>query len=125
MPDIFVSYASDDRDWAFWIGRELQRLGHKPRIHEWEIPPGGDIAAWMEERIQKADYVLCVISKVYLTKPYSSWERRAAQWAAASKRPTFALPVFIGRARRRDWSGSWPKRAARARGSAPSARDRM
>ena len=95
MADIFVSYTSSDRDWAFWIGQELEKLGHAPHVHEWEIPAGGNIAAWMEERHHNADHMLCVISKVYLTKDYSSWERQAAQWAAASKRPNFALPVFV------------------------------
>ena len=42
MADIFVSYTSSDREWAFWIGQELDKLGHKPRIHEWEIEAGGD-----------------------------------------------------------------------------------
>ena len=28
MADIFVSYTSSDRDWAFWIGQELEKLGH-------------------------------------------------------------------------------------------------
>lgn len=95
MADIFVSYTSSDKIWAFWIGHELLALGHVPRIHEWEISGGGDIAAWMEERHDKADHILSVISGTYLTKPYSSWERRAAQWAAATERPNFALPVFI------------------------------
>jgi hypothetical protein len=49
----------------------------------------------MEERHHNADHILCVISKVYLTKDYSTWERQAAQWAAATKRPNFALPVFV------------------------------
>jgi len=93
--DIFVSYTSSDRDWAFWIGQELEKLGYTPRIHEWEISGGGDIAAWMEERHHNAEHILCVISNAYLTKPYSSWERRAAQWAAATDRPNFALPVFV------------------------------
>ena len=95
MADIFVSYTSSDRDWAFWIGQELQRLKHHPRVHEWEIPAGGDVPKWMEERLQAADRVLCVISAGYLTKDYSGWERRSAQWAAASKRPNFMLPVFV------------------------------
>jgi TIR domain len=95
VADIFVTYTNSDRDWAFWIGQELQKLGHTPHIHEWEISAGGNIAAWMEQRHQDADHILCVISKVYLAKPYSSWERQAAQWAAADKRPNFALPVFI------------------------------
>jgi hypothetical protein len=37
VADIFVSSTSNDRDWAFWIGQELLKLGHVPRIHEWEI----------------------------------------------------------------------------------------
>jgi tetratricopeptide (TPR) repeat protein len=95
VADIFVSYTSSDRDWAFWIGQELEKLGHAPHIHEWEIDAGGDIPAWMEQRVEKADYVLCVVSDVYLTKPYSSWERRSAQWAAQDKRRNFALLVFV------------------------------
>jgi tetratricopeptide (TPR) repeat protein len=95
MADIFVSYTESDRDWAFWIGHELEDLGHIPHIHEWEIPAGGDIMAWMVERHDKADHILCVVSKTYFEKPYSSLERVAAQWAAAGKRPGFALPVFV------------------------------
>ena len=95
MADFFVSYTSSDRDWAFWIGKELEKLGHTSHVHEWEIPAGGNIAAWMQTRHDKADHILCVLSRVYLTKDYSSWEMQAAQWAAASKRPNFALPVYV------------------------------
>ena len=93
--DIFVSYTDSDRRWAFWIGRELEKLGHRPRIHDWEIQAGGDIPRWMEECLEKADRALCVISSAYLTQDYSSWAARSAQWAAASQRPNFILPVFI------------------------------
>ena len=95
MADIFVSYTSSDPDWAFWIGLELEKLGHTPHLHEWEIAAGGNVAAWMEERHDKADHILCVVSAVYLTRDYSNWERQAAQWAAASSKPNFALPVFV------------------------------
>lgn len=95
MSDIFVSYSSTDRDWAFWIARLLQQLGHTPHIHEWEIAGGGDITRWIEERLERADYVLCIVSREYLAKPYSSWERQAAMWSAAKSRPNFVLPVFV------------------------------
>jgi hypothetical protein len=95
MADIFVSYTSADQDWAFWIGYELSALGHVPHLHDWEISGGGDIAAWMEKTHDDADHILCVISRAYLDAPYSIWERRAAQWAAANDRPGFALPVLI------------------------------
>ena len=95
MADIFISYTSSDRDWAFWIAHELNALGHTPHIDAWEISGGGNIAAWMETQHSTADHVLCVISERYLRAPYSSWERQAAQWAAATNRPNFALPVYI------------------------------
>jgi tetratricopeptide (TPR) repeat protein len=95
VSDIFVSYSSSDRDWAFWIAHQLEKLGHTPHIHEWEIAAGGNIARWMEERLERADHVLCIVSSEYLAKPYSSWERRAAAWSVASSRPNFVLPVFV------------------------------
>ena len=85
MADIFVSYTSSDRDWAFWIGQELEKLGHVAHVHEWEISAGGNVPQWMEERHQNADHVLLVVSKLYLTKDYSNWERLSAEWATLSR----------------------------------------
>jgi tetratricopeptide (TPR) repeat protein len=95
VADIFVSYTSSDRDWAFWIAKELEALGHAPRVHEWEINGGDDIYAWMEARHAAADHVLCVLSDEYLKAPYSTLERNAALWQAASKRPGFVLFVAV------------------------------
>jgi TIR domain len=95
VADIFISYTSQDRAWADWIGRELEALGHVPHVHDWEISAGGNIMEWMEKRHQDANHVLCIVSATYLTKPYSSLERQAGQWAAVIARPNFVLPVFI------------------------------
>jgi hypothetical protein len=95
MADIFVSYTSSDRHWAFWIGHELEALGHTPRIHEWEIKASEDIYGWMETRLDTVDYVLCVVSDEYLKAPYSTLERHAALWQAASNRPGFVLFVVV------------------------------
>ncbi|MFI5013205.1 MAG: tetratricopeptide repeat protein [Hyphomicrobiales bacterium] len=95
MSDIFISYTSSDRDWAFWIAKALEGLGHTPFVHEWEIERGGDIYAWMEQRHEAADHVLCVLSDAYLSAPYSTLERNAALWQAAGKRPGFVLFVVV------------------------------
>ena len=86
MADYFISYTSSDRDWAQWIGKELEALAHTPHIHEWEIKGGEDIYAWMEARHDAADHVLCVVSDEYLKAPYSTLERNAALWQAAKNR---------------------------------------
>jgi hypothetical protein len=95
MADIFISYTSSDRDWAFWIDKELQALGHTPHVHEFEVNAGADIYAWMETRVDAADHVLCVVSDDYLKAPYSTLERNAALWQAAAKRPGFVLLVSV------------------------------
>ena len=95
MADIFISYTASDRDWAFWIAKELQALGHVPHIHEWEIKSGDDIYAWMEARHDAADHVLCVVSDAYLSAPYSTLERNAALWQAAVHRAGFVLFVAV------------------------------
>jgi TIR domain len=63
MADIFVSYTSSDRDWAFWIGHELEALGHKAHIHEWEVSGGGNVMAWMTAPADAAAHMLCVAGK--------------------------------------------------------------
>jgi hypothetical protein len=65
-------------------------------FHEWEIKGGDDIYAWMEQHHDAADHVLCVVSDDYLKAPYSTLERNAALWQAAStKRPGFVLLVVV------------------------------
>jgi TIR domain len=77
MADIFVSYTLSDKEWASWIGHELEALGHRPRIHEWEVSGGANIMAWMEAQTDAAEHVLCVVSEKYLKASYSSLERHA------------------------------------------------
>jgi tetratricopeptide (TPR) repeat protein len=95
LADIFISYTSSDRDWAFWIAKELEALGHTPHIYEWEVNAGADIYAWMQTHMDAADHVLCVMSDQYLKAPFSTLERNAALWQTADKRPGFVLLVAV------------------------------
>jgi hypothetical protein len=49
----------------------------------------------MEKRLDAADNMLCVVSDEYLKAPYSTLERHAALWQAASNRPRFVLFVVV------------------------------
>ena len=95
MGDIFVSYTSTDREWAEWIGHELERLNHTPHLHDWEIKAGDDIMAWMVERHDQADFVLGVVSDEWLRAAYSKLERMAAEWAAAKRQTNFMRYVVV------------------------------
>jgi tetratricopeptide (TPR) repeat protein len=95
VADIFVSYTSDDLEWAKWIAQELEKLGHSAHVDRREVPGGGDIMKWIQDQFDGVDHVLCVVSNAYLTNPHSSAEFRAAQWAVQSGRTNFALSVLI------------------------------
>ena len=41
MANIFISYTAADRDWAFWIAKELEALGHIPHVQATTALPGG------------------------------------------------------------------------------------
>jgi 3',5'-cyclic AMP phosphodiesterase CpdA len=97
VAEIFVSYTAEDKGWADWIGLELERLGYKARLFDWEVSAGGNVANWMVDRHDEADHVLCIISPRYLdkTKRYSAWERLGALLAAVDGRTNFVLPVLV------------------------------
>jgi tetratricopeptide (TPR) repeat protein len=95
VADIFISYTSSDRDWAFWIAKELEALGHTSHVYEWEVNAGANIYAWMERHHDAADHVLCVVSDEYLKAPFSTLERHAALTQAIKNRPAFALLVVV------------------------------
>jgi hypothetical protein len=60
----FVSYTSQDRVMGVLdSASSWEKLGHMPRVHEWEISGGGDIAVWMEEAPSDCRSYPCVISK--------------------------------------------------------------
>ena len=73
-----------------WRGSVTQPMSTNGRSTPAAISP-----AWMQERQDNADHTLCVVSEAYLSRPYSSWELQAAQWATAAERPNFMLPVFV------------------------------
>ena len=90
MADIFVSFTSSDRNRP---GARKARYG--PHIHQWKSLPAATFRnGW--RKASKKQTTACFIGKICLTKPYSSWERRAAQWAATSNKPNFALPALHG-----------------------------
>jgi tetratricopeptide (TPR) repeat protein len=97
VAEIFVSYTAEDRGWADWIGLELERLGHKARLFDWEVSAGGNVVKWMEEHHNDADHVLSVVSSRYLdkSKRYSEWERQGGELATASGCENFLLPIFV------------------------------
>lgn len=68
---IFISYASSDGGaWANWIAFVLERSGYRVRLDSWDLAPGDNIKAYLEEAISTAAGILVIMTKSYVS---SSW----------------------------------------------------
>ncbi len=65
MRSVFISYASVDREWAFWAARELKQMGYAADLNEthWRAAIG---LSWMRRCLLAGHSVIMIVSKAYL-----------------------------------------------------------
>jgi tetratricopeptide (TPR) repeat protein len=93
--DFFISHASDDQQWAEWIGQQLVNAGYTIELAIWEWTAGQDFVAGMDTALQRAERVIAVYTDAYFSRPYAQAEHRAAFTATVAGRPGRVLPVRV------------------------------
>jgi tetratricopeptide (TPR) repeat protein len=76
--DFFISYNKADQAWAEWIAFELEAAHYTTIIQAWDMRPGSNFVAEMDEAAKCAERTIPVLSSAYLTSDYAF-----AEWAAA------------------------------------------
>jgi tetratricopeptide (TPR) repeat protein len=79
--DFFISYTGKDSQWAQWIAFELEAAGYHTLIQAWDIRPGSNFVAEMDDAARHTERTLLVLSQAYLESDYAF-----AEWAAAFRR---------------------------------------
>ncbi|WP_308222692.1 tetratricopeptide repeat protein [Frankia sp. AgPm24] len=120
--DVFVSCAPDGDDWGQWIAHTLEEAGHRVRLDSWDVVPGMNRIAWLNDSLQHSRHTIAVVSDGYLESPQalaewgSAWSPRIAGGerrllvARVSDRP---IPGLLGQQVPLDLVGRTPL-AARA-----------
>src|SRR5450755_2413616 len=95
--DFFISYTGKDSQWAQWIAFELEATSYTTIIQAWDIRPGSNFVAEMDDAARHAERTIPVLSEAYLGSDYAF-----AEWAAAFRRDPRGkqgkvLPVRIER----------------------------
>jgi formylglycine-generating enzyme required for sulfatase activity len=70
-PLVFLSYSHDSaahKDWVRRLAEDLRHQGVDANLDQWDLRPGADLVAFMEEGIRRADRVLLVCSGNYVRK---------------------------------------------------------
>lgn len=70
-PVAFVSYAREDGTHEAWVLRlatDLRRNAVDVILDQWELRPGDDIAAFMDESIARAEHLLLICTELFAQK---------------------------------------------------------
>ena len=74
--DFFISYTSQDENWATWIAETLESKGYSTSIQAWDFQAGGSFVNDMHEAIKKCQKIILVLSEKYFKSDYctAEWE---------------------------------------------------
>jgi hypothetical protein len=92
---LFISFNSADRDKAHWIAWTLKEAGQEVAVHDWELPAGGNIPLWMNNKLAWADRLIAVVSPDYLPARYSPVEWAAKIWSDPDGTRGAVIPVIV------------------------------
>lgn len=76
--DFFVSYNKDNKDWANWIAGTLEEHNYTVYLQAWDISPGDDFIARMNEFLELSKNYIAVWSNSFATSPYCKKEFQTA-----------------------------------------------
>lgn len=76
--DVFISYASEDADWAEWIGWVLEEEGYRVILQEWDFLPGSNFILQMHQASRNCRHTMALLSPAFVSSHYTDPE-----WAAA------------------------------------------
>jgi WD40 repeat protein/transcriptional regulator with XRE-family HTH domain len=76
-PLIFISYAQADLGWAQWIEHQLENAGYRTLMQDKHFLAGLEFVRMIDEGLRKAELVLCVLSRQYLSSKAGSREWQA------------------------------------------------
>jgi len=76
--DVFISYASEDEDWAEWIGWVLEEEGYKVILQKWDFRPGSNFILQMHQASRSCRHTMPLLSPAFISAHYTH-----SEWAAA------------------------------------------
>ncbi|WP_230205237.1 FxSxx-COOH system tetratricopeptide repeat protein, partial [Parafrankia elaeagni] len=91
--DFFVSYTAADKPWAVWVAWVLEEVGFRVLVQAWDLVPGTNWVAGMDEGVRRARRTVAVLSEAYTRSVYGAAEWQAA-WAADPQGADRKLLVF-------------------------------
>ncbi len=93
-PTVFISYSSQDKEFAAHLARSLRRSGFDVWYDEWEISIGDSIVDKVFDGIKDSDCLVIVLSPVSVSSSWVKEELNTAVMRRISERNIRILPVL-------------------------------
>jgi len=77
-PRVFISYSSQDRDWARAFAESLKEFGADVWFDQWKLIPGQAWPATLEKGLRESDVFAVVVNPAVLFRPNFLFEVGAA-----------------------------------------------
>lgn len=94
MAKIFISYSSQDAEFAAQLRDDLNIIGHNPWIDSFEINPGENILTKIQEGIKDCKYALIIISKSSMASGWVDKEWKESLWESHYKGGLKIIPIL-------------------------------
>ena len=88
--DLFISYKSEDLEWAQWLVHLFERLGHTTVYQHRDFPIGENFRIAIDEALVASSAVILV-----LTENYSSSDYTKQEWTSAQGSNKKLIPIRV------------------------------
>jgi hypothetical protein len=98
-PDVFLSFAPEDRMWADWIGFVLEQAGIRVVAQGTGFPAGADVHAEVTKAVATSGCTMVLLSPSYVrsSQARAVWETLAAAESGGLRRPL--VPICVAEVR--------------------------
>jgi hypothetical protein len=95
VKDFFISYTGKDKQWAEWIGRQLEDEMYSVVLQDWDFGAGQNFVGNMDEASRNSRRTIVVLSPDYFKARFT-----LSEWTAAFRRDPkgekgILLPVLV------------------------------
>jgi hypothetical protein len=95
MISIFISHSSLDKEVARQLASDLKHYGHNIWLDEWQIKVGHCIPTAIEQGMQKAHFVILLLSNPAVESNWVDREWKMAYWDEVNTNAVVVMPVLL------------------------------
>ena len=92
---VFLSYASEDKEFVLGLAEDLSKVGIDVWVDEWAILPGDSIVEKINLALKKNRFFVPILSKSFVSKPWPMYEMNSAMMKQATGNTKYIIPVMI------------------------------